>query len=208
MADHIRDGTGSGSLLRIGQDNRAYTYATTEPIGGERSLAGQLFGAGTGSLTLDGGESTAPMLWIQNNDPDNLYQVDKVIYGWNGGSTNFNRTCFCLISYQVSEPSAANTSINANIENISRSGTSAAVTDSKLTAHKWDGTGSSGMTGGSGGYGQISNRIAQGDTSLGFIAGQIILGQGDTMQISVTPEEAGLFNAAIVYWKIPVGGRK
>ena len=80
------------------------------------------------------------------------------------------------------------------------------MTDTKATAHKWDGTGSSGMTGGTGGYLQIPSRIAQGNTSI-QIDGEIILGQNDTMAIHVTPEQAGEFNAAIVYYKAPIGGR-
>ena len=200
----LEDGTVGSFRAKVGSDNRLWTHANTQPIGSEMSLDGMLYGIGTGSVsvTATGGQ----VLWLRNDDPNNFFQVDKIIYGWNGGSTNFNRTAFCLISYQTTVPTANNTATSPTIENIHLSGTTSAVTDADATGHIWDGVGD-GMTGSSGGFGQIGNRIAQGDTSLGFIAGQIILGQNDTMAISVTPEEAGLFNAAVVYWKTPIGGR-
>ena len=207
MSEQIKDGTGKGYTVKVGDDNRIWTHSVTEEVGSERSVGGHLFGIGTGSLTLTGSETVAPMLWMRNDDPDHLFQVDKIIYGWNGGSTTWAKTCFCLISYQKTVPTGAETAIDANIENISLSGAVAPVTDALLTGYKWDGVGSSGMTGSTGGYGQISNRIAKGDTSLIGISGQIVLGQNDTLEVSVTPEEAGLFQVAVVYWKVPVSGR-
>ena len=207
MAEIIESGAGNGRFpAKVGSDNRLWSYCITEPIGSERSLKGDLYGIGTGSITVTSSFNNGMVLWLKNDDPDNLFQIDKIIYGWNGGSTNYDRTVFCLISYQISEPTGNNTATSASIENISKSGTAEAVTDSKMTGHIWDGV-STGMTGGSGGYGQVANRIGQGNNSLDGIAGQIILGQDDSMSIGVTPEETGLFNAAIIYWKIPVGGR-
>lgn len=206
MSEHIKDGTGRGYLAKVSSRNRQLTDGLVEPLSAELSRRGLLFGCGSGSVTLTGSESFAPILWLKNNDPDNYFHIQKLIFGWNGGSTNHNRTILSFIRYQITVPTGANADATPAIENISLSGTTEAVTDSKATAYKWDGTGSSGMTGGSGGFLQIPNRIAQGNTSIN-IDGEIILGQGDTMQMEVIPEEAGLYNVAIVYYKSPVGGR-
>ncbi len=207
MSEIIVSGVGVRNPARVTSDNRVSGDVITETVAARMSLEGNLYGTGTGMVTLTGSESTSPMLWLKCNDPNNLFQIDKVIYGWNGGSTNYNRTVFALISYQTSVPTGAESSADPAIENISKSGAAAAITDSLAVAHKWDGTGSAGMTGSTGGYGQIGNILGQGNNSIDGIAGQIILGQGDTMAIAVTPEEAGLFSVAIVYYKVPAGGR-
>lgn len=205
MPDTIKDGTGNGFKAKVGGDNRLWTNAIVEKTGSNKSLEGGLFIFG-GSFTLTGSESNAPMLWLRNDDREHMIRIDKIIFGWNGGSTNHNRTNLCTVSYEVSEPTANATSIGPQIENIARSGFNAPVTDNLTTAHKWDGVGSSGMTGGANGYQQVEYRISQGSTNFSDINGQVILGQSDTMQIGVTPEEAGLFSCYVIYWKYPGKG--
>lgn len=206
MAEIIKDGTGTGATLKVTSFNRAATDGISQPVASEMSRLGLLYGTVTGSVTLTGSETLAPMLWLKCDDPDNDFFIEKLIFGWNGGSTNYDRTVLSFIKYQTTEPTGAQSSAPPAIENISLSGTSEAVTDDKASAFKWDGSGSSGMTGGSGGYLQIPNRLAKGNTTIP-IEGQIILGQGDSMEMQVTPEEGGLFNVAIVYYKVPTGGR-
>lgn len=205
MSDtRIKDGTGTGTLALVTEQNRLSTQSITIPVPSEQSRLGQLYGCGTGSITPTSSFSLGPVLWLRNDDPDNLMYIEKLIFGWNGGSTTWLKTCLSFIKYQTSVPTGANTSAPPAIENISRSGTTEAVTDALATCYKWDGTGT-GMTGSSGGFLQIPNRVAQGDTEKG-IDGQIILGQNDTMAILVTPEETGLFHASIVYSKAPANG--
>ena len=201
----ILDGTGNNRSAKVTSDNRLRGDVVTEPISAERSRKGLLFGTGTGSVSVTDGMSLAPVLWLKNSGTDHDFYIGKLIYGWDGGSTNFNRTILSFIKYQTSQPTTNTADASPAIENISRSGTTAAVTDGDATALKWDGGGTdAGMTGGSGGYLQIPNRLAQGNTSIP-IDGEIILGPGDAMEIQVTPQEDGLFNAAIIYYKILTG---
>ena len=111
-----------------------------------------------------------------------------------------------FILYQTDDPSSARADASPAIENISKSGTSAAVTDTKATAWKWDGTGSTGMADTSTGFFQIPNMIGPGNSSI-QIDGEIILAQNDSMAMHVRPEEAGIYNVAIVYYKAPIAGR-
>ena len=196
----IRDGTGGGFLAKVTSDNRVLTDGISEPLSAERSRTGKLFGAGTGSLTLGAGFS-GPVLWFKNDDPDEHLYVQKLIFGWNGGTSSRNTTLFSLISYQGSEPSSANTAIDFAVENISRFGTTALE-----TAHKWDGSGSTGMGGITGETAQIPNRLSIGNHSIP-IDGEIILGQGDSMQFDFTPDEAGVGQISVVAYWAPPGGR-
>ncbi len=196
----IKDGTGSGSLLKGTSDNRFLGDSIIEPISSERSRQGKLWGVGTGNLTVTSSMSLGSVLWFKNNSSTNDWYIQKLIFGWNGGSTNFNRTLFSLIFYNTPEPSANNTAITAAIENISRSGSDSAVVNSDFTGHKWD-ENSTGMTVGAGGYAQIPNRIAQGNTSV-QIDGEIILGPSDSMEFRVTPEETGEFHVSAVFFEV------
>ena len=199
----INDGTRGRTPMRVTSDNRMLGEVIVEPISSERSRAGRLWGCGTGGITPTGSFSLGPVLWIKNNGTSYDWYVQKLIFGWNGGSTNFNRTILSFIKYQTSEPTGDNTSITAAIENISKSGTTEAVTNPDFLGHKWDGTGT-GMTGSSGGYLQIPNRIAQGNNSIP-IDGEIILGPGDSMEFQVTPEETGEFHVSVVFYEIETG---
>ena len=200
----IRDGTGRGRFAKVTNGNRLLTQTITEPISAERSRKGKLYGIGTGNLSL-GGSFDGPVLWFRNDSDTELMFVQKIIFGWNGGTSSRNTTVFSLINYQTTEPTGANTSIDFQIENINKSGSSAAVTFADATGHKWDGSGSAGMTGTSGGFAQIPNRLAIGNHSIP-IDGEIILGKSDSMRFDVTPDEAGLFNVAVVVYLAPEGG--
>lgn len=193
----------TGKSVRLTSDNRILTESITELVSSERSRAGKLWGLGTGNLTVTSSMSLGSVLWFKNGTVDEDWYVQKLIFGWNGGSTNFDRTVFSLIYYNSADPTANNTSIDAAIENISKSGSTAAVTKDNFTGYKWDEVGT-GMTVGSGGFAQIPNRIAKGNTSIP-IDGEIILGPGNSMEFRITPEETGEFHVSVVFYTTPLG---
>jgi hypothetical protein len=203
MPDTIQDGTTGSARARVTGDNRLLTDTLTEPISSERSQVGKLFGIGTGGITPTSSFSLGPVLWLRNDSNTEDLYVQKIIFGWNGGSTNFNRTILSFIKYNTTVPTGNNTAISDQIENISRSGASSAISSGVVTAHKWDGVGT-GMTGSTNGYLQIPNRLAQGNTSIS-IDGEIILGVGNSMEFQVTPEETGEFHVSVVYYFAPAG---
>jgi len=212
MAETILDGTGKGHLAKVTTDNRFLTDAITTLASSERSLTGNLFGLGTGYLTTSGsmaasgGNGGSGVLWLRNDSTIEDLYVQKLIFGWNGGSTNFNRVIQSFIKYNTSVPTGNNTATTDQIENISKTG-SAAVASGKTTCHKWDGVGD-GMTGSTGGFLQIPNQIVKGNTSIP-IDGEIILGPGNSMEMQVTDSmtggEIGIYNVAIVYYFAPAG---
>lgn len=204
MAEAIKDGTGNGNLAKVTSDNRVTVDAITELVSSERSRTGNLFGVGTGFLDTSGSMTLGGVLWLRNDATDEDLYVQKMIFGWNGGSTTFDRVVQSFIKYQTGEPTANNTSIDDQIENISKTG-AAAVASGKVTAYKWDEVGA-GFTSGAGGFLQIPNQIPKGNTSI-QIDGEIILGPGDSMEMQVTDNmtggEAGIYNVAIVYYFAP-----
>lgn len=212
MPDTIH-GRGPNSSSRneggVTEDGRVMTDAITGTYSTERSRTGNLFGLGTGYLTTSGSMSLGGVLYLRNDATVEDLYVQKLVFGWNGGSTNFNRVIQSFIKYNTGIPTANETATTDQIENISRTG-SAAVASGKTTAYKWDGVGN-GFTSGSGGFLQIPNQIGQGNTSIP-IDGEIILGPGNSMEMLVTDNmtggEAGIYNVAIVYYFAPrTGGR-
>ena len=197
--------TGSINELGITSDRTAMTDSIIELISSERSRQGQLFGVGTGYLTTSGSMNFGGVLWLRNDATSEDLYVQKLIFGWNGGSTSFNRVVRSFIKYNTAIPTANETLIDDQIENISRSGSVGAVASDKVTAYKWDGVGN-GFTSGAGGFLQIPNQIGQGNTSLS-IDGEIILGPGNSMEMQVidngADQEAGIYNVAIVYYFAP-----
>ena len=203
MPDTIRDGTGEGTLAKVTHDSRLLVDSLTESITAERSRVGKLYGVGTGEITPTSSFSLGPVLWIQNDSNTEDLYFQRMVFGWNGGSTTWIKTCFAEIKYNTTVPTGDNTLITDEIENISLSGSTTATASGDTTVHKWDGTGT-GMTGGTGGFAQNEYRLAQGDTEV-EMDGEVILGPGDTMEITVTPEETGLFHAFVVYYFAPTG---
>jgi len=199
MSEIIADGTGKGHKAKVTKDNRQLGEVISEPIASERSRSGKLWGLGTGSISVNSGMTLGSVLWFKNNYSDQDIYVEKIIYGWNGGTASRNVTCFNSIHYNTDEPGANRASASPQIENIGKSGTSSPVTDSDVTAWKWDGTGTLGMTDTGGGFAQIPNRVAIGDTEKP-IDGQIILAPGNSMEMRVIPEEDGLFQVSVVYY--------
>ena len=206
MADQIKDGSGNSFLAKVTKDNRLLVDAINELVSSERSRTGNLFGVGTGFITTSGSMNLGGVLWLRNDSTEDDLYVQKLIYGWNGGSTSFNRVLRMFIKYQTAIPTANETAITDQIENISKTG-SAAVASGKTTAYKWDGVGN-GFTSGAGGFLQVPNQLGQGNTSIP-IDGEIILGPGDSMELQAidngADQEAGVMNAAIVYYFAPSG---
>ena len=63
------------------------------------------------------------------------------------------------------------------------------------------------MTVAAGGFAQIPNRLAKGNTTIN-IDGEIILGPGNSMEFRVTPEETGEFQVSVVFYTVPAGGAR
>ena len=165
------------------------------------SRQGKLFGCGTGALTLVAG-FTGPVLWFRNDHATSDFLITKLIFGWNGGTAGKANTIASLISYNTTIPTVNATAISFQNENLKYATATLPGTTTNLTARKWNGIGTVGMTGSTGGFAQIPNRLGNGNTSLP-IDGEIVLGNGNSMAFSVTPEAAGIFHVSVVGYFLP-----
>lgn len=183
MAILIEDATGQGFGWRINAENRGEidsVIETEETDIAERT--GQAFVISTQVVTLT---STNPhlLLYIKNIDADRTLRIQVVNFGWNGGSTNHDRTMTWTWVVGLNEPTANHTAVTpANLNFLSGQ-------VAQAEAFKWDGVGegmtyTGGVTGSEEIYGKGSSKIDA--------AGIPIIGLNDTIGMAITGEEIGL----------------
>ena len=177
----IKDGTGTGQLLRVDSGGRARTISYTQLLSGFKSTNGDLFGMGTGFLSLPASFDGRVML-IENTSNLLNFHVTKLIFGCDGGTfdNDVNHEVFqSLIRYNETVPTGNFVTTNIALNENKTSNKSA-----DLTVYVVDDESTSGMTGTTGGVIQIPNMINAGNTSLG-IDGEIVFGPGQTMSFNL-----------------------
>lgn len=185
----IKDARGTGNTLGVDSQGRLDTNASTELRSGDKSRQGELFGMGTGRLTLPAGFN-GRVLHVRNDSQIRNFHVTKLIFGNDGGNGN-DHTVFSLIFYNDTTPTTNVATAAASNENK----TSSRIAD--LTVLKWDEVGSSGMTVFTAGEAQIPNTVGPGNTSLP-IDGEIIFGPDQTMNFDIAASAAVKFHVSMV----------
>lgn len=178
----IEDGAGKGYSWQISALQRGQVDAfiiTEETDVAER--AGLAFTVSTQVVTLN---STNPhlLMYLKNTDPERTMRIEVVNFGWNGGSTNHDRTMKWSWIVGLNEPTVNHTSLTAANLNF-QSGQTAQV-----TAYKWDGVGD-GMTY-TGGVTGTEEIYAKGTNKI-YAKGIPILGLNDAIGMVITGEEIG-----------------
>lgn len=191
----IQDGLGKNIFAGVTDDFRLMTQADVIPHETERSIDGFRFGFNSGILNLpvnfDG-----PVLWFKNTDNNRLFHISRFVVGWNGGNTTASKT-IQLTNIKNSSIPTGNQSV-ANIGNSNFASTREALGE----AVKWDGSGTSGMSGSTGGIPFVFTFIAPGRTPI-ILDGAVILGSESTIAINLKTEEAGLATVAILgYYQV------
>jgi len=187
MPDTIRDGKGSGSLVKV-EDNLLYAKAITETM-----LAHQSHGNSAAysmvtpmlTLTTTGGR----MVWFANNDTRD-FNVDQFSVSYNGGSTNHNRCCVVYAGFADTVAPTTNTTTGA-MGNMNKGAVATADADWIY----WNETGDC-MTGGTEGALSCLGTVGQGrnffPTNSAFI-----IPPNKTMVIGLVAEEIGEANISM-----------
>lgn len=188
MSHILEDGTGEGYKLRIDVDHRAYTRSMSEPAIAVKSYEeGGAYLVLTGVVTLN--STNEHKLIYAHNTSTKSFAINRYWFGWNGGSTNHNRTC---IITQYFAPSSAPT-VNhtpTTAKNLNTASGNAAL----MTVYIWNGVGD-GMTV-AGGVKAGESQIRQGINYI-EILGSIIIAPGDSFVVAVKGEEIGTVDATI-----------
>lgn len=179
----IKNGAGDGHLVEVTSENKACVRADASARGVSRATAGFRFAVNTGDLALGAGFD-GPVLYFENTDNDRDFYIESIVVNWNGGDTNHDRALRMQIVKNEGEPTGANTTLTPGNTNF---GSPRAA---NATAHKWDGTGTAGMTGGAAGITVATHYNAQGRTEI-QLGGAVIVPRGTSVSLEFMPEEAG-----------------
>lgn len=193
MSDSIiRDGTGTGYKAQVDSDNRIATQAiTTSRSTFIANAHGKSFIFSVNELTVTGGQESF-IMWFQNNSTIENMFLQQVIFSWNGGDTNHNRTVLLRTWVGPTEPSANNaTGVFGNTNS-----SSSIIADA--TGYYWNGTGT-GMTVSDFGTKTLGMYHAQGQHLID-VNGGFIFGKGRSAGSSVIAEETGKLSIAIQVW--------
>jgi len=190
MPDTLKDGTGSGYLAKIDNENHLHTTCSMESMIAHRShYDASAYGISTPMLTIT--TTGGRMLWLQNDSDKDLYITDLRL-SYNGGSTNHNRVAFSQLVFADTEPTTNITTGAAGSLNRSN------VVAANMTILYWDEVGD-GMTGHVAGSAGFNMCIGQG-TSYFPIGGAIIVSPNKTLSFNLRGEEVGEASINLLFY--------
>ena len=193
MSETIKDGKGRGYLVEVNEDHQLMTDTVTQR---EESYIADTFGqtyvVTTKSVTLNS-TNRHVLLYLKNTSPTrNLYHATLEI-GYNGGSTNYNRSMSLQILGGFTGPT-----VNHELASISNVNfTSGNIAEA--TAYIWDGVGD-GMTISDGVL--INEGVFPSGHQVFETHGMPIMGLNDYMALAVEAEEIGIVSVSMrLYFK-------
>ena len=182
MAETIKDGTGTGKLLKINDNNKMVCDSVVQTEEAEiAARTGLSFVSSSKVLTLN---STNPhlFLYIKNTSSDKNMHFWVANFAWNGGSTNHNRTIKWSWVISPGEPTANHTAVIPGNLNFTSAQAAEAV------VYKWDGVGDGMIY--TGGIIPSEEIFAQGHSKV-EARGIPIIGLGGAVGMVFTGEEIG-----------------
>lgn len=170
--------------MKVDNDGRAQVKAVSEAevaaVSFEKGLTFQMF---MPARTL-GGTAEHNLFYFKNTSTTQVFVIEKYWFGWNGGSTNFNRPCVIEQYIGATAPTANNTTGAPGNLNTT-SGNSAS-----MDFEYWDEVGTTGMTISSQGTQAGESIISQGTTVI-ELAGSTIIGTNNTVLVTCVGQEIG-----------------
>lgn len=87
MSEVIKDGTGTGNVAKVDENNRLYTLSVSEGYSIEATRIGQNYNLNTGEITLTSANKSAVAYLKNNSDKDFVIEKVLVILGASTGGT-------------------------------------------------------------------------------------------------------------------------
>lgn len=97
MSETIKDGTGTGYLAKVSNDNKLWVESVATPKITDVAARGESYFLSINDAPLASGTDTK-VLYLKNGDPTMYMYTHVLCLGWNGGSTNHNR---CMTMYSI-----------------------------------------------------------------------------------------------------------
>ena len=190
MSETIKDGIGRGYLAEVNNRNKIMGDSVMQTEEADIASLGYSFVVSSKVITLN---STNPhlFLYFKNTNSEKNMHIQVVRFGWNGGSTNHNRTMTWGWIIAPGEPTANHTPVTPG--NLNFTSNQAA----EATVYKWDGVGD-GMTY-TGGF-IASEAIFNQGYGILQARGIPIVGLNDSFGMLLTGEEIGTATITIRFF--------
>jgi len=181
----IQDGSGKGYWAKVDSYNRMAAYSTSvKEIADISTRNENAFSVTTNTLTFNS-TNEHPWLYLRNDNNSLYLYISSIIYSYNGGDTNHNRTMTKRVYKATSSPTdryqeccKANLNIGSN-------------NTSLMTAYSWDGSTGDGMEIAYTDFDFVSTSIVTaGSLTLGELEG-VILPYNAALLFTYEPEEIG-----------------
>jgi len=180
----IQDGSGKGYWAKVDSYNRVHTYSTTIKEISDVSTRNENAFSVTTDLYTFNSTNEHPWLYIKNTNANLMLYISSIIYSYNGGDTNHNRTMTKRVYRDVPSPTDRyNDYCQANL-NVGSNNTAL------LTAYSWNGNGD-GMEVDISNANYVSTSVVQqGSLTLGDLEG-VVLPYNSALLFTYEPEEIG-----------------
>lgn len=181
----LQDGAGKGYWAKIDRYNRINCYSTCLKEISYISVANELaFSITTDSITFNS-TNEHPWLYVKNTNSDLYLYFSSIMYSFNGGDTNHNRSMIKRVYRNPDAPTARYTECcNANL-NIGSNNTAL------LTSYTWDGSSGDGMDVDASSLNNVSTSIVScGTLTLDDLEG-VVLPYNSSLLFTYEPEEIG-----------------
>ena len=183
MSGMLTDGTGTMYRAKIDARNELHSRARTVEQSALKCVDGEVFLLSIPFYAI--GTDPARLAWMQFNDPNNYFVLDKLIPSWNGGNTSHNRAM--KVEYIIGDgaPTAGHTPYGLANSNLG------STNQLDATVYVWDGMTGNGITTASTGLSTGRMIVPQGYT-ITPVNGKMLVVPGTTLSIMYTAEEAGV----------------
>ena len=180
----IQDGAGKGYWAKVDGYNRFHTYSTTiKEISDISTRNENAFSVTTDVITFNS-TNEHPWLYIKNTNPNLFLLISSVMYSYNGGDTNHNRTMTKRVYRNISAPTDRYTDCCQSNLNIGSNNTGL------LTAYSWTGVGDGIEIDTSTANDVSTSLVNKGSLVLGDLEG-VVLSYNAAMLFTYEPEEIG-----------------
>ena len=181
----VQSGTGNSQWMEVDSYHRAKTFATkiTEFADVSRREE-EGYSVSTDALTFNS-TNEHPFLFMRNDNTDLLLFFSSIIYSYNGGDTNHNRTMIKRVYHNPPLPTDNYTELDPPNANFST------FRNAQMLSYIWDGSSTDGMEVDLSNIPNLSTSIVpQGSLTLTDLEG-IVLGYKSSILFTFQPEEIG-----------------
>jgi hypothetical protein len=176
-------------------DGSIWTNQVNPSIATQASASGDLITYSTGELEVEEGFDGPLMFFRNDSEPSKDFYIDMILYSWHSHLKD-NPFSVVKLIYNATEPTGffkATTPItmNQNFPN--------AAIDAGIFSIEWTGGNREGMTGSTGGGGEMGFTLQKLFNIIPF-EGKIIIGAGQTQRFDFRTDSSGTLRLAIVGW--------